>query len=172
MRMVQAYAAGRVSAIGIGDPCVRDETRLGVNVRVWRHDLRTGETRLHDEGHNLVTAAGLNLIRDRLRGVSLVDPLSHFAVGTNNTATASGDTTLGVEVFRDVFTQVSLGTASLVIRYYLGPNDANGFTLREAGLFNGSAGGTLYARRVLSSAIVKTIDLAATFEWTLSFAAV
>jgi hypothetical protein len=149
---------------------LREDLELGVNVRVWVHDLRTGLIRLHDEGHNLVTAAGLNLLRDRLRGTSLIDPLSHLAVGTSSTATASGNIALGAEVFRDVFTQVTLGTASIVYRYYLGPNDANGNTLREAGLFNAPSGPTLYARRVLGSAIVKTIDIASTFEWTLTFA--
>jgi hypothetical protein len=143
---------------------------MGVNVRVWIEDQRTGLVRLHDEGHNLVTAAGLNLIRDRVRGI-LVDPLSHFAVGTSNTAASSGQTALVAEVFRDVYTQVTLATAQIVIRYYLGPNDANGSTLQEAGLLNAAAGGTLYARRVLGSPIVKTIDIASTFEWTLSFSA-
>lgn len=149
-----------------------DHARAGVNVRVWRHDQRTGLITLHDEGHNLVTAAGLNLIRDRIRGVSMVDPLSHFAVGTGNTAAAAGDTALETEVFRDVYTQITLSAGTIVIRYYLGPNDANGNTLQEAGLFNAASGGTLYARRVLSSPIVKTINDAHTFEWSLSFAAV
>lgn len=155
---------------------LQEHARAGVNVRVWLH-RRIGHgdywaIEPHDAGHNLVTAAGLNLLRDRLRGVTLVDPLTHFAVGTSNTAASSGQTALVAEVFRDVYTQVTLGTANIVIRYYLGPNDANGVTLNEAGLLNAASGGTLYARRVLTTPIVKTIDVAATFEWTLSFAAV
>lgn len=151
---------------------LNESVRTGVNVRVWRHDLRTGRRELWDAGHNLVTNAGLNLIRDRLRGAALVSALSHLAVGTNNTAAGAGDTALGAEVFRDIVTQSSVSASTVVIRYYLGPNDANGNTLREAGLFNASSGPTLYARRILSSPIVKTIDVAATFEWTLAFAAV
>lgn len=150
---------------------LRERHGAGVNVRVWVQDCRTGLWRLHDEGHNLVTNAGLNLIRDRVRGVSLVDPLSHFAVGTSNTAASAGQTALVAEVWRDVFTQVTLGSAQIVIRYFLGPNDANGNTLQEVGLLNASSGGSLYARRVLGSAIVKTIDVASTFEWTLSYSA-
>lgn len=151
---------------------LRESVRVGVNVRVWRHDLRTHQTELVDVGHNIVTDAGLNVIRDRLHGDTAVNPLSYLAVGTSNTAAAAGDTDLVAEVFRDIFTQTSVSASTLVIRYYLGPNDANGSTLREAGLFNASSGPTLYARRVLSSAIVKTVDVAATFEWTLAFAAV
>lgn len=149
-----------------------DQARAGVNVRIWVHDLRRGTRVLWDEGHNLVTAVGLNLIRDRLRGASGVDALSHLAVGTGSTAVANGDTTLETEVFRDIYTQVTVSAASMVIRYYLGPNDANGNTLREAGLFNASTSGTLYARCLFASPITKTIDLAVTIEWTLSFAAV
>jgi hypothetical protein len=94
------------------------------------------------------------------------------AVGTGSGTPASGDTALGTEVFRDVITQVTTSAASMVVRYYLGPNDANGHTLREAGLFNAPSAGTLYARRLFASPIVKTIDLAVTIEWTLTFAPV
>ena len=151
---------------------LRDGVEPLVNVRVWVRDRRRGSLVLWDEGHNLVTAVGLNLLRDRLRGASGVEALSHTAVGTGSTAPASGDTALQAEVFRDIFTQVTVSAASMVIRYYLGPNDANGNTLREAGLFNASSGGVLYARRLFASAITKTIDLAVTIEWTLTFAAV
>jgi hypothetical protein len=147
-----------------------DAASLGVNVRVYVQDVRTGLWRLHDEGHNLVTAAGLDLMRDRLKGTAAA--LSHFAVGTGNTATAAGDTALVTEVFRDVYTQVTLAAAAMTIRYYLGPNDANGHTLREVGLFNAASGPTLFARRVMVTPINKDIDTAATFEWTISIGAV
>jgi hypothetical protein len=148
-----------------------DAVRMGVNVRVYVQDVRTGLWRAHDEGHNLVTDAGLNVMRDRLLP-GTVAGLSHFAVGTGNTATAAGNTTLDTEVFRDVFTQVTVAPAARTIRYYLGPNDANGHTLREVGLFNAASGPTLFARRVMVTPINKDIDTAATFEWTISIGAV
>jgi hypothetical protein len=150
----------------------RDAARLGVNVRVCVQDVRTGLWQPHDEGHNLVTDAGLDLLRDRLRGVNVVGPLSHFAIGTGSTPAAAGDTALENEVFREVFTQVTFSPAAMVVRHYLGPNDANGNTLREIGLFNASSGPVLCARRVMGTPINKDIDTAATFEWTLSFGAV
>lgn len=148
-----------------------DGARVGVNVRVWLH-APDGARRLRDEGHNLITAVGLNFLRDRFLGGTGVAKLTHLAVGTGSGTPASGDTALGAEVFRDVFTQITTSTAAMVVRYYLGPNDANGNTLREAGLFNAASGGTLFARRLFSSAIVKTIDIAVTIEWTITFAAV
>jgi hypothetical protein len=144
----------------------------GVNVRVWVHDLRTGAVRLHDAGHNLVTDAGLNIIRDRVRGVAATGELTHMAVGTDDTAVTAGDTTLGAEVHRDTFTEVNLSAATMVIRTYIGPNDANGSTLEEAGLFNHPSAGSMYARRLFSSPIVKTADVAVTVEWELTWAAV
>jgi hypothetical protein len=149
-----------------------DAARLGVNVRVWVQDVRTGLWRPHDTGHNLVTDSGLDVLRDRLRGVNVVGPISHFALGTGSAAPVAGDTALQNEVFRDVFTQVTFSTAAMVIRYYLGPNDANGNTLREVGLFNAASGPSLVARRVMGTPINKDIDTASTFEWTLSLAAI
>jgi hypothetical protein len=115
-----------------------------------------------------VTDAGRNLIRDRMRGVSLVDALSHFAVGTSNTAAANGDIALGAEVFRDVYTQVTLGTARSSSAITSGRTMRTEHAARS-GPVQCASGPTLYARRVLASAIVKTIDIASTFEWTLNF---
>jgi hypothetical protein len=148
-----------------------DAVRIGVNVRAWvRH--RGGRWQLHDAGHNLVADAGLNMLRDRLRGVNVVAPLGYFAVGTGSTPPIAGDLALENEVFRDVFTQVTFSSLTMVVRYFLGPNDANGNTLREVGLFNAPSGPDIFARRVLDSPINKDIDTAATFEWTVSLAAV
>ena len=92
-----------------------------------------------------------------------------MAVGTGLAAPTHGDTALGAEVFRDVFTQTTPATGRILYRYFLGPNDANGNTLAEVGLLNAASLGTLYARVVLMSPIVKTISIAVTFGWTLSW---
>lgn len=147
-----------------------DAVGARVNVRVLLHDLRSGEVRLHDEGHNLVTAAGLDLLAARLRTNSTAF-LSHVAVGTGTVPASAGDVALVTEVFRDVFTQINWTTGQVVFRYYLGPNDANGHVITEAGLFNASFGPTLFARRLLTSPINKTIDVASTIEWAIPFSA-
>ena len=54
--------------------------------------------------HNLAVTAGRNLIRDLLHGDSLAG-VTHFAVGTSNTAVAPADTALGAQVFRDALAQ-------------------------------------------------------------------
>ncbi len=154
-------------------PCV---ARVNVVVETWdvstpalEAAARAGRGRLvrRERRHNLVTTAGLNLLRDRLSGSG--DALSHFAVGMGSTPVALGDTALDTEVFRDTFTQTVPGSTQLVYRYYLGPSSANGNTLAEAGLLNAAAAGDLYARIVLGSTIVKTSAIAVTFGWTLSW---
>jgi hypothetical protein len=141
-----------------------------VNVRYVVQDVETGETLRQGETHNLVTNAGLDLIRDFLDSQA-PDGLTHFAVGTDGTAVAAGDTTLGGEVFRDVFTQTTPTAQTLAISYFLGSGDANSNSLAEAGLFNDASAGTMFARVVLSPAIAKTSSIAVTFTWTINLGA-
>lgn len=144
-----------------------DITPARVNVRVAKFDLRTGRVREVVHRHNLAVLAGRNMIRDLLNG-DTVAALSHFAVGTGTTAPASTDTTLGTEVFRDVFTKVTEADAKLTIQYFLGSQSANGNDLSEAGLFNDDTTGTMYAR-VTFPADAKTASEAWTFNWELTW---
>jgi hypothetical protein len=126
-----------------------------------------GPWQLHDRGHNLVVNTGLNLIRDRILGLNDAKPITHMAVGTSDVVVTAVDVALGGEVFRDIFTQITTFPASALIRYYLGPNSANGVTLWESGLFN--ADNVMYARRVFGNSIVKTVNIATTINWTISW---
>lgn len=138
------------------------------NVTVEVRDAGTGVVLSRQRQHNLVVTAGRNLIRDLLKGDSAAT-LTHFALGTGATAVAATDTTLGTEVFRDALTQKTASAATLTCTYYLAAGSANGNTLREAGLLTASSLGTLYARVVLVSPIVKTAAIAVTFAWDLTW---
>lgn len=141
-----------------------------VNVTVDVRDVASGQLLERSRLHNLVVLAGRNLIRDLLHG-DAVAGLTHFGVGTSATAVAASDTALGAQVLRDTLTQKTKNSAELIVTYYLASGSANGNTLREAGLFNAGAGGSMYARVVLASAIVKTSAIAVTFTWTLGWSA-
>jgi hypothetical protein len=119
--------------------------------------------------HNLAVGSGRNLIRDLLDGDS-VNGVTHFAVGTGTTAVVDNDTTLGTQVFRDVTTVRTSTAQKLEVQYFLGTGDANGNTLAEIGLFNAASAGTMYARVILASTIVKDATKAVTFTWDLTFA--
>jgi hypothetical protein len=120
---------------------------------------------------NLVVDAGLNLIRDRLAGTSSAS-VTHLAVGTNAAAVTALQTTLSTEVFRNVLTQtITSSTKTVQFKLYLAANEANGNTLREIGLFTASTGGTMYARALLASPIVKNASTTVTFTWTTNLSA-
>lgn len=152
--------------------------RARVNLVIDVHDAKSGELLRRDERHNLATLAGRNLIRDLLFWKDASDDprpsgLNFFATGTGATAPAAGDTTLGVEVFRDVVTNRVKTDGQLVLKYFLASTDANGNTLTEAGLFGNGAtatadSGTLYARATFTG-IVKTSAIAVTFAWTCTW---
>lgn len=95
---------------------------------------------------NLVVAVGKNFIASRIAGTASA-VMSHMAIGSDSTAAASGNTTLGTELGR-----VALGTAG-------GAASANAVTftatfpagtgtgdVKEAGIFNASTAGTMLCR--------------------------
>jgi hypothetical protein len=137
-------------------------------------DIENLETKKVDtiHKHNLVVTSGKNLIRDLLGIVAGVTGLNYFAIGTDNTAVVVGDTTLGTEVFRDVFTSKTYAAGQIIIKYFLASGSANGNTLTEAGLFGDDAtgaadSGTLFAR-VVHSGVAKTSSIAITYTWTIT----
>lgn len=114
---------------------------------------------------NLVVTAGKGLIASRLVGTAS-GVISHMAVGTNSTAAAAGDTTLGTEVAR---VAISSGTSSGAVATYVASFPAGTGTgaLVEAGLLNASSAGTLLCRTVFS-VINKGAADSMTITWTVT----
>lgn len=133
-------------------------------------DASTGAVLRVIEQSNLVVTAGRNQIRDAINGAAITAP-NRFAIGTGSTTASAADTALVTEVWRDAFTSKTTSTASISIKYFLTSTTANGNTIREAGLFNASTGGEMYARVVLTDAIAKTASIAVLFSWTLTWSA-
>jgi hypothetical protein len=139
-----------------------------MNLTAVVHDAETGRELSRQATHNMVVSAGRNLVRDLLKGDSS-STITHFALGTSNTPVAATDTTLVAEVFRDTITTRTSADAKLTCTYYLASGSANGNTLYEAGLLTAASVGTLYARAVLASSIVKTASIAVTFTGELTW---
>lgn len=148
----------------------RDTTEIGVNVVVTVRDAETGDVVETHEEHNLVTLAGRNLVRDLLNEATDTG-LNYFAIGTGTTAAAEGDTALGAEVIRDVFTARSATDGVLTISFFLSSASANGSALTEAGIFTQSTAGVLFARAV-HPAINKTSSVTVTYTWAITIGAV
>lgn len=144
---------------------------MGVNLTIGVQDATTGEALEVHELHNLVTNAGLDLLRDLLNEAT-DQGLTHLGVGSGSTAAAPADTALQAELLRDTFTKrTNTGTGAVTLTYFLGSTAANGSTLREAGLFTAVAAGTLFARAV-HEPIAKTSAITVTYTWQVTFTAI
>jgi len=142
---------------------------MGLNVLAEVRCATTGKLLQVSCGHNTVVDTGLELIGDVMLGLSLA-PM-YIAVGTDNTAVTTSDTALGTEVFRNVITRRNGATGQrMIYQLYLDTDDANGYTLREGGIFVASSGGVMLSRVLLSPTITKTVAVTATLTWKHDYA--
>ena len=110
------------------------------NVKVTVLDL-DGNVKDIQEFHNLITTVGLGMIIDMLDGAVVDGEIKYMAVGSDNTAPALADTTLGTETFRKAMTtQTQPTVSSLLSVVYVAPAEAVG-AIEELGWFAGAAAG-------------------------------
>ena len=140
------------------------------NVHIKVIDVETGETVDERRMHNLVSDAGLNILRDSIRSGTSYN-LGWCAFGSGTTAPAAGDTALQSEIagLRFVVTAVESASKRLVYSIYLSESEANGNTLAEIGLFTAASGGIMYCRALIDSPINKQAGQAVSVTWTLDF---
>lgn len=116
---------------------------------------------------NLVVQTGKNFIAHRMTGGGNT-VMSHMSIGTNNTAAALNNTTLGTETARVSLTSATV--ASNVVTYVATfnpgtPATANAIT--EAGIFNAGSGGEMLCRTVFDVVNKGTLDTLS-ITWTIS----
>jgi hypothetical protein len=126
-----------------------------------------GNLKHEQETNNLVVTAGKNHIADQLSSAPGGGAMSHMAIGTGSSAAAAGDTALGTETDRNALT--SRTDATNVVTYVgtWAPGDGTSAVLREAGIFNAGAAGTMLARVVYSN-IDKQAGDTLTITWTVT----
>ena len=121
---------------------------------------------------NLVVTTGLAFIAGRMKdtGGSYTIPaaMTHMAVGTDNTAAALSDTTLGTEVAgaRITLTDTVINGADTVYTATFAAGTGTA-ALTEAGIFNASAAGTMLCRTVFE-VINKGAADTMTVTWTIT----
>ena len=117
--------------------------------------------------NNLVVTVGKALVASRLSSNS-ASVIGYMAVGTGTTAAAAGDTTLVTELDRNALAVSGGSVSGAAITYTATWNAADGTgALTEAGLFNASSGGTLFARTVFA-VVNKGADDTVTISWTVT----
>lgn len=112
--------------------------------RTWRGHIRVivfdrdGKVKQIDEFDNLITDAGLNLIRDLLSGAVADGEIKYMAWGDDDTTPSAADTKLGNELGRQQVTKQENGVNAGVLdtTTYLSPLIANG-QIEELGWFAG-----------------------------------
>lgn len=131
-------------------------------------NIHTNEIKIY-EYDNLITTAGLVAIARRLGGIALKSnegQITYGATGTNATAPAIGDTTLGTELARKLFSSTSYASNVSTLRVFFNTSESNG-ALKEFGLFGEDAtasadSGTLFEHAAMD--ITKTVADTLTVE--------
>lgn len=125
---------------------IKDDTKVSGTLHVLVRDTTTGQIKYDVTFNNLVVSAGTAFIASRMSGAAS-GVMTYMAVGTGNTAPASGDVTLQTELAR-VALSVSGGTptANAVLYTATFPAGTGTGALTEAGIFNASSGGTMLSR--------------------------
>lgn len=114
---------------------------------------------------NLVVTAGKEFVASRMAGVSS-NEMSHMAIGTDNTAPAAGNTTLGSEAARVALTSTTVTNSDVVYVASFGAGTGTG-AIVEAGLFNASSGGAMLCRTTFA-VVNKGADDSITITWTVT----
>jgi len=118
-----------------------------------------------DKTTNVVVSDGLDYITSRMKDATAT-AMSHMAVGSDNTAAAAGDSTLGTELGRVALTSTTVSSNTIT---YVGDFPAGTGTgaVVEAGVLNAASSGTLLCRTVFSvvnKAAADTLKI----TWTLT----
>lgn len=111
-------------------------------------DALTGEVKVDRLEKNLVVTVGKDWIASRMVGTA-ANTMGYMAVGTDSTAPAAGNTTLGAEVARVAVTSQTASTNTVTYVATFGAGTGTG-ALTEAGLFNANTAGTMLSRTTYS----------------------
>jgi hypothetical protein len=116
---------------------------------------------------NLVVASGKAFVASRIAGAS-PNVMSHMAIGTDNTAAQTINTTLGVEVARVVLASTTpSGNDVVYVGTFPAQTPSSDAGVVEAGIFNQASGGIMLCRTVFSI-INKAPTDSLSIQWTIS----
>lgn len=110
---------------------------------------------------------GYKQILARLLGGDASRAVTKFGVGTNGSAPAPGNTTLTGAFIKTIDTVSYPASNQVKFDFSLSSSDANGMDIFEFGLI--TTDGSLYARRVRSSALAKDSDISISGSWVITF---
>ena len=123
---------------------------------------------------NLITTVGKNMVAQLVTEQFQENMFQYIAFGDNNTSPVVGNTILASEVGRVAIATQGAVTNVVTLTATVPPDEIQGFTLQEIGLFGIDATGTantghLFSRALISPSINKTdITVNVTYQLTIS----
>jgi hypothetical protein len=114
----------------------------------WATVYSAGEVKQQVQGHNVITTDGLSFVAGYLAGAvasAATFTMAYIGIGTNATAEAATDTSLGAEVAR-VTGVVSSATGAIYRVTATFPSGTGTGAITEYGLFSSSSAGTMLSR--------------------------
>jgi len=119
------------------------------------------------EGPNLVVNAGKALIASRLKN-AVANPVSHIAIGSNNTLATEEDTALLGTEHERVSATITVTANVFLLEATFGSGVTGDVTVGEFGIFNAASVGTLLARFTCNPLTLEnTSELVV--SWSLQF---
>jgi hypothetical protein len=115
---------------------------------------------------NLVVTTGKEGIADQMATTPTIGVPKYIAVGKSSTAAEAANTALGEESKRKEATTRSRSGKVLTLAVEFGAGEGTA-TLKEAGIFTASSGGTMYSRTVFEG-IAKGAEDTLTVTWKLT----
>ena len=116
------------------------------------------------EGHNAITTAGLNAIREQISGTQTAD-FDYIAIGTGT----GGTTALNAEIFRQQGTYAAGATGVFTITEVFTAGTFSGQVVTEAGCLNAASTGILLNYQTFTGITLTVTDsLEVEFEFTIS----
>jgi len=120
---------------------------------------------------NIIPIVGRKLIANNLTNASPTNTMliTHAALGSSSTAVANGDTTLGVEVYRNAIASLTNASNVGYATAFFNATETSG-TYAEAGIFSNGTGtvdtGILLSHVLIS--VTKSVSETLTIDWELT----
>jgi hypothetical protein len=134
-------------------------------------DTKTGKVKSTEViKPNLITDAGLNMMRDLLRGTITDGKIKYVALGDGATAPAVGQTKLVNERFRKIVTSQNpdaVTAGKLYTEVYISDVEGNGFTCEEMGWFAGAGASGSTDSGIMVARVLYSKEKSATESWTI-----
>lgn len=150
---------------------VQDTLKIKGDLKFTVRDGVTGEIKRVHEYKNLIPTVGRAMLANNLTNTSPDNTLriTHVALGSNATAPANGDTTLGTETFRNAIASQTNADNVAFFTGFFSTTEVTG-TFNEAGLFADGSGaadsGILFSHVAIS--ITKSGTETLTVDWTIT----